>query len=266
MSRAKGGVSFPLTFEDFSSRFILRITTVAQQLLLQKKPEGNFHIPFINKNKENDGCYASFKDKEMADEVIRLVDEVKSCDFHDGNTRLVLNLFHHCIQEEDEKNFIYHIEDKDKTILLFHPDEGVAEKTISKMTEMLEKYMIPHPIFLISQLLPSCAVTLSEQEMLIISCGMKTFLKPILHKEAPFKKAFSKTLSRVTKKTVACAGMDFYEVKDICKEIDIQGVYFYITPEHVELTGLQDNVKNFSDILKRRLKNHPREVRVLSRK
>ena len=264
MSRAKGGVSFPLIFKGLPSRLILKINTIAQQSLLQKKPEGNYHIPFINKNKENDGCYAFFRDREMADEVTKLVNRVVSHDFLDGNMRLVLNLFHHSINEEDEENFIYHIEDK--TILLFHPDEGVAEKTISKMTEMLEKYMIPHPIVLISELLPSCAVTLSEQEMLIISCGMKTFLKPILSKEAPFRKAFSKTLSRVTKQNVACAGMDFYEVKDICKEIDIQGVYFFITHEHVELTGLPFNVKSFSETLKRRLKDHPTEARVLSRK
>jgi hypothetical protein len=114
MSRAKGGVSFPLIFDKLPlpSRFILRITTIAQQSLLQKNPEGNYHIPFINKNKENDGCYASFRDKKMADEVTRMVDEVVSHDFPDGNTRLVLNLFHHCIQEEDEKNFIYHTENK----------------------------------------------------------------------------------------------------------------------------------------------------------
>ena len=103
MSRARGGVSFPLIFNGFPPRFILKITGLAQQLLLQKKPEGNFHIPFINKNKENDGCYASFRDKEMTDEVTRLVDLVVSHDFPDGNMRLVLNLFHHSINEEDEE-------------------------------------------------------------------------------------------------------------------------------------------------------------------
>jgi hypothetical protein len=60
--------------------------------------------------------------------------------------------------------------------------------------------------------------------------------------------------------------MDFYEVKEICKEIDIKGVYFFITPENVELSGLPFNVKGFSDILKRRLKEKPTESRVLSRK
>jgi hypothetical protein len=109
-------------------------------------------------------------------------------------------------------------------------------------------------------------VKLTESEMLMIPCGMQTFLKPIFDKEAQFMKAFSKTIERVTKLKVGCAGMDFYEVKDICKEIDIKGVYFYITPENVELSGLAFNIKNFSDILKRRLKDHPTEARVLSRK
>lgn len=262
MSKFQNGVFIPKTFNGFPARFILKITQVAQQNLLKNNPKGNYHIPFINKN--NVGSYANFKSKEMADEVTRLINLVVSHHFPDTNMRLVMNLFYHCIDEEDEGNFIYHIDDK--TILLLHPDEGIAEKTISKMTEMLEKYMIPHPIVLISDLLPSCAVKLTEEEKLIIPCGMKTFLKPIFAKEAQFMKALSKTFSRVTKQTVACAGMDFYEVKEICKEIDIKGVYFFITPENVELSGLPFNVKGFSDILKRRLKEKPTESRVLSRK
>jgi len=256
------GIFIPLTFNGFPSRLILRIAEFAQLSLLRQNPGGDFHIPFINKN--DVGSYATFKSKEMADKVTKLVDLVVSHDFPESNMRLLLNLFHHCIEEEDEENFIYHIEDK--MILLFHPDEGIAEKTISKMSEMLEKYMIPHPIVLISELLPSCAVKLTEEERLMIPCGMRTFLKPIFTKEAQFMKAFSKTLERVTKQTIDCTGMDFYDVKNICKEIEIKGVYFYITPEHVELSGLPFNVRSFSEILKRRLKEQHTEVRVLSRK
>jgi hypothetical protein len=263
MSRFQKGVSIPLTFKGFPARLILQITQLAQKKLLQIDPKGIYDMPFINKN--DDGSYAKFKCKKMADEVPRLVDQLKEHDFPDYcNMRLLMNLFHHSIDKKDEENFIYHIDDK--TIFLLHAEEAIVEKTISKMTQMLEKYMILHPVVLISELLASCAVKLTEKEMLIIPCGMKTFLKPIFNKEAEFMKAFSKTLERVTKQTVACAGMDFYEVKEICKSIDIKGVYFFITPEHVELSGLPFNVKNFSDILKRRLKEQQPEARVLSRK
>jgi hypothetical protein len=256
------GVSIPLTFNGFPARFILKITELVQLSLLKENPGGDFHIPFINKN--DVGSYATFKSREMADRLTKLVNLVVSHDFPESNMRLLLNLFHHSIEEEDEENFIYHIEDK--TILLLHPDEGIAEKTISKMTQMLEKYMIPNPIVLISELFSSCAVKLAEDERLMIPCGMKTFLKPIYSKEAQFMKAFSKTLERITKQNVACAGMEFYDVKDICKEIDIKGVYFFITPEHVELSGLPYNVRNFSETLKRCLKDKSSETRVLSRK
>jgi len=257
------GVFIPLTFNGYPDRFILNITKFAQRLLLQEDSRGEYHIPFINKR--DVGSYANFKCNKMADKVTELVDQIISHDFPEFcNMRLLLNLFHHCIEEDEEQDFIYHIEDK--TIFLFHPDEGIAEKTISKMTEMLEKYLIPHPTVLISDLLSSCAVKLSEEERLMIPCGMQTWLKPIYAKDPQFMKAFSKTLERITKQTVACAGMDFYEVKKICKEIDIKGVYFYITPENVELSGLPFNIKGFSDILKRRLKDHHTEARVLSRK
>jgi hypothetical protein len=201
----------------------------------------------------------------MAEEVPKLVHQLIEHDFPDYcNMRLVLNLFYHSIHQDEEKNFIFHVEDK--TIFLLHAEEAIVEETISKMTQMLEKYMIQHPVVLISELLASCAVKLTEKEMLMIPCGMQTFLMPVYSKEAQFMKAFSKTLSRVIKKNVECAGMDFYEVKEICKSIDIKGVYFFITPEHVELSGLPFNVNNFCEILKRRLKEQQPEVRVLSRK
>jgi len=260
-------VKISLTFNGFPPRIILNITKLAQKSLLMEKPTGDFHIPFINKN--DVGSHATFKCKEMADRVKKMVDLVVTHDFPEFcGLRILLNLFHHCIEEQDVENFIYHVENQ--TIFLLHPNEGVSEKTISKMNEMLEKYLISHPIVLVSELFTSCPVKLSENEMLIIPCGMKTFLKPIYSKDIQFMKAFSKTIDRITKNTVDCKGIDFYEVKDICKQIEIKGVYFFITPENVELTGLPFNVKNFSEILKRRLKEHQKnqsiEVRVVSRK
>ena len=257
---------FPLTFNGYPARLMLKITKTAHKNLWEKlplEPIGSFPIPFINKS--DVGSHANFKCKRMANEVTQLVDQIKTKDFPDFcNMRLVLNLFYHCIDAEDEEIFICHVEDK--TIFLLHPEEGMAEETISKMTQTLQKYMIQHPVVLISELLSSCTVKLTEDEMLMIPCGMQTFFIPIHSKETQFMSAFLKTLNRLIKQKVDCQGMDFYDVKDKCKEIDIKGVYFYITPENVELTGLPFNVKNFSDILKRRLKEQHSETRVLSRK
>ena len=254
-------VSIPLTFNGFPAPLILRIVKLAELILLDKNQGGRFPIPFINKN--NVGSCATFKCKKMADTVIELVDQVISQDFPEYcNMRLILILFHLSIDLDED--FIHYVDGN--TFFILHPDEGMAERTIAKMNQTLKKYMIPHPIVLLTELLPSCAVKLSEDELLMVSCGMETFIKPIHNKELQFMKALSKTLERVTKHRVDCNGMDFYEVKDICKQIEIKGVYFYITPEHVELTGLPYNVKNFSDILKRRLKEQHTETRVLSRK
>ena len=263
MSRFRKGPIYPLTFHC-DQFLIMKIAEMAQNELLKIDPSGDFHIPFFNKCKV--GTYANFRNKMMADEVTDLLEKVVTHDFPEAysSPRLWLNLFHHCIEEDEQKNFVYFVDEK--TFFLLHLDEGIAEKTIEKMQQILEKYMIPHPVVLLTELFQSCAVKLSEEEMLMIPCGMKTFLMPSHDKEAQFMKAFSKTLERVTTTKVACTGMDFYNVKAICKEIDIKGVYFYITPEYVELSGLPFNVKNFSEALKRRLKEHPTEVRVLSRK
>jgi hypothetical protein len=257
-------IFIPLTFNGFPARFILNIAKFAEKLLLSKKPTGNFHIPFINKN--DIGSHAKFECKEMADKITELLDDVISHDFPEFcNMRLLMNLFYHSISEEDEKNFVFHIDDK--TIIIYHPDKKIAERTISNMNKMLEKYMIQHPIVLISELLSSCSVKLEPQEILMISCGMQTFLMPIHEKETQFMKAFSKIVERIKTQKIAYIGFDFYEIKKICKEIEIKGVYFFITPENIELTGLPFNVKNFSEILKRRIKDHQlTESRVLSRK
>jgi hypothetical protein len=263
MSRFTKQPIFPITFNGYNPFLIMKIAEKAQKELQKIDPSRDFPIPFFNKSAV--GTYANFKCKIIADKVTDFLEKVISHDFPESysSPRLLVNLFYHCI-EEDKENFIYFVDER--TFFLFHQDEMVAKDVISKMTQMLEKYMIQYPFVLISELLLSCAVKLTEREMLIIPCGMKTFLMPIYSKEAQFTKAFSKTLSRVIKKNVECKGMDFYDVKEICKEIDIKGVYFYITPEYVELSGLPFNVNNFCEILKRRLKEHQTEARVLSRK
>lgn len=264
MSRFMKRPIIPLTFNGYEQFLIMKIAEMAQNELKKNDPSGDFPIPFFNKCEV--GTYANFKCKQMADKVTELLEKVVKHDFPEAfsSPRLWLNLFHHCIEEEEQINFVFFADEK--TFFLLHLTEGIAEKTIEKMQQMLEKYMIPHPVVLLTELFKSCAVKLSEQEILTIPCGMKTFLMPSHNKEAQFMKAFSKTLSRVTTNKVACVGMDFYDVKGICKEIDIKGVYFYITPEYVELSGLPFNVKNFSEALKRRLKDQTTEARVLSRK
>ena len=264
MSRfQKRSPTFPITFTGFSARFIMNICRFAQRLLRVEYPTDELHIPFINKS--DVGCYANFKCQKMADKVQELSNDVVTHDFPDFcNLRLLDNVLHHSIDAKDESEFVFHIEEN--TIFLLHPVKGFAEGTIEKMTEMLDKYMIPYPIVLVNDLFESCSVKLAKEEMLIISCGMQTFLKPIFAKEPQFMKAFSKTLTRIVTKQVKCSGMDFYDVKGVCKEIDIKGVYFYITPDHVELSGLPYNVKNFCEILKNRLKDVPSEAREVSRK
>jgi hypothetical protein len=251
-----------LTFNGFPSRMILQITQLAQKLLLEENPQGFFPIPFIN-NVEC-GSNATFKCKEMADKVRQLVEQVITHDFPISSIRIIMNTLHLAIDEGEEDDFIIHVEGK--MLFLLHPDEGYAESTIERMIEILEKYMIPHPIVLLTELLSSCTVKLSEDEMLMIPCEMQTFLKPIHSKEVAFFKDFNRVLSRIKKTQVECRGMDFYEVKGICKEINVNGVYFFITPDHVELTGLPFNTKNFSDILKRRIREQQTESLVLSRK
>ena len=134
------------------------------------------------------------------------------------------------------------------------------------MMGVLKKYMIPRPIVLVVDLIEGCSVSLKEDERLIVPCDLQTFLIPISNKEEAFSKEFNGKLERLKKIEVDCKGMLFDIVKSICQGIDMKGVYYFITVNHVELTGLPFNLKNFSEILKRRIRDEHTEVRVLSRK
>jgi hypothetical protein len=134
------------------------------------------------------------------------------------------------------------------------------------MVEVFDKYMIPHPVILVADLIKECPVSLNEDERLMISCEHQTFLIPIANKEEAFFKEFNAKLKRLKKLEVNCNGVQFLTMKKICSEIIVKGVFYCITPVHVELTGLEYNLKQFSEVLKRRIKEKNLENRVLSRK
>ena len=89
-------------------------------------------------------------------------------------------------------------------------------------------------------------------------------------KEEGFFEDFCAKVERIKEMEVDSGGIQFATMKHICSEIGVKGVFYYITPDYVKLTGMSHHLKNFSDILKRRIKEHNKEqqakVRVLSRK
>ena len=253
--------NIPLIFNGFSMPLMLRICNVAHDLLLEEIPTGFYPTPFVNKT--NFGSDAVFKSKEMADKVEEILEEVVVKEFPISSKRSILILFHIAI-ENDVNDFIFSLEDN--IFFLWHKKEGHAEFIIQKMMELYEKYMISYPIVLISDLIDGCTISLKEDERLIVPVELNTLVIPIKSKEEAFMKEFSGLLKRIKKMVVECKGMKFIDVKNICQGIDVKGVYYFITSDHIELTGLPFHLKNFSEIMKRRIREEMTETRVLSRK
>lgn len=255
-------VHIPLIFNGFPSKFMLKICKVAQDCLLDEEPKGYYPIPFVNETEF--GSDAIFKSQKMVDKVEEIMSTVVTRDFPISHKRIILISFHIAIEEDEPSDFIFYMEQN--TFFLCHSKEGYAESVVQKMMGVLKKYMIPRPIVLVVDLIEGCSVSLKEDERLIVPCDLQTFLIPISNKEEAFFKEFNGKLERLKKIEVDCKGMLFDIVKSICQGIDVKGVYYFITVNHVELTGLPFNLKNFSEILKRRIRDEHTEVRVLSRK
>ena len=254
-------VEIPLIFNGYPVPFMAKICKVAQDILNEIDPKGYNPTPFVKKN--DVGCEAMFKTQAMADKVEEIMKDVATQDFPIQSFKVIEICFNIAIKDDSPKNFIYHIEGN--TFFICHPDPGYAEHICEQMKEFFDSHMFQIPIILVSDLIEFCNVSLKQDERLMVSCGKSTFLVPMPDKEEDFFKDFRAKLERIKDMEVDCGGIQFATMKQICSEIGVKGVFYYITPEHVKLTGLSHSLKSFSEILKRRIKEYIKDNQTRSR-
>ena len=255
--------NIPFIFNGYPMPLLVKICKIAQNILNEENPNGYNPTPFVEKT--DIGCQAVFKTQAMVDKVEEIMRDVATHEFPISHKRIIEICFNLVIQQDDEPDhFINHIEGN--TFFLCHSTEKYAEYICEKMVKLFEKYMVPHPVILVADLIEECSISLNEDERLMVSCEHQTFLIPIANKEEAFFKEFNAKLKRIKKMEVDSNGIQFLTMKQICSEIIVKGVFYYITPVHVELTGLEYNLKKFSEVLRRRIKEKNSENRVFSRK
>jgi hypothetical protein len=259
-------VEIPLIFNECPVPFIVKICKVAQDILNEINPKGYNPTPFVKKN--DIGCEAVFKTQAMADKVEEITMDVSSQNFPIESTRVIEICFQIALGEDSPENFIYHIEPS--AFFICHPDPGYAEHICGRMKEFFDSHIFQIPVVLAADLIEFCKAPLKEDERMLISCGKSTFLVPMPDKEEKFLPEFCEKVDRLKEIEVDCCGILFATMKRLCSEIDVKGVFYYITPAHVKLTGLTHSLKSFSEVLKRRIKEHIKDqqakTRVLSRK
>jgi len=243
-----------------------KICKVAQDILNEIDPKGYNPTPFVKKN--DVGCEAVFKSQAMADKVEEIMTDVATQEFPIENPRVIEICFQIAIEDDLPENFIYQI-DPD-SFFICHPDPGYAEHICGRMKEFFDKHIFQLPTVLVDNLIEFCKVPLKADDRLLISCGKSTFLVPMPDKEEVFFQEFCDKVDRLKEMNVDCCGILFATMKQICSEIDVKGVFYYITPDHVKLTGLAHSLKSFSEVLKRRIKEYIKDqmtkTRILSRK
>jgi len=258
----------PLIFNYYSLPYIVMICKAAQDELNEAHPDGIYApTPFVSKT--DFGCQATFRSKPMADKVEEMVKTTVTQEFDIASQRAIQILYHMTTDTPDE--YVIHLEfnesSNDSVLFLWHRTEGCAESLIKKMNAMYKKYMFDYPIALVSDLIDGCSIPLQEDEKLMVPCKYKTLLIPIKDKEELFFKEFLSIIKRIKEIEIECKGIQFYQLKRICQEVGIKGVFYFIANEKVILTGLPFHLKNFSEILKRRIRDETMEKsRVLSRK
>jgi len=259
-------VEIPLVFNEYPVPFIAQICKVAQDILKETNPKAHNPTPFVKKN--SFGCEAIFKTQAMADKVEEIMKDVTTQEFPIANFRIIEICFSIAIEGDSPENFIYYTEEN--TFFICHPEPGYAEHICGRMKEFFDRHMFQVPIVLAADLIELSKVPLKEDERLMISCGKSTFLIPIADKEEGFFEDFCAKVDRLKEMDVDSGGIQFATMKQICSEIAVKGVFYHITPDHVKLTGLSHSLKSFSEILKRRIKDHIKDqqtkVRILSRK
>lgn len=259
-------VEIPLVFNGYPVPFMAKICKVAQEILNEIDPKGYNPTPFVKKN--NVGCEAVFKTQAMADKVEEIMMDVATQDFPIQSFRVIEICFQISIDEDSTANFIYHIEND--SFFICHSDPGYAEHICQKMKKFFDSHIFQIPIVLVANLIEFCKIPLKEDERLLISCGKSTFFVPMPDKEEELFEEFCEKVDRLKEMDVDCCGILFATMKQLCSEIDVKGVFYYITPDHVKLTGLTHSLKSFSEVLKRRIKEHIKDQqtksRILSRK
>lgn len=259
--------NIPLIFNGFQLPYLVMICKAAQDELNEAHPEGIYApTPFVSKT--NFGCQATFKSKLMADKVEEMIETTVTREFNIASQRAIQIIFHMATDTPSE--YVIHLEfnesSDDSVLFIWHRTEGYAESLIKKMNAMYEKYIIDYPIALVSDLIDGCSIPLKEDEKLMVPCKYRTLLIPIKEKEEVFFKDFSSIIKRIKEIEIECKGIQFNQLKRICQEIGIKGVFYFIANEKVILTGLPFHLKNFSEILKRRIRDESTEKRVISRK
>jgi len=259
-------VEIPLVFNEYPVPFIAQICKVAQDILKENNPKEHNPTPFVKKNSV--GCEAVFKTQAMVDKVEEIMKDVATYEFPIANFRIIEICFNIAIEGDSPENFIYYIEEN--TFFICHPEPGYAEHICGRMKEFFDSHIFQLPIVLVADLIELSKVPLKEDERLMIPCGKSTFLIPMADKEENFFEDFCAKIERIKEMDVDCDGIQFATMKQICSEIGVKGVYYYITQDHVKLTGMSYHLKSFSEVLKRRIKEHNKEqqakARVLSRK
>lgn len=254
-----------MEFHGFDKNYIVHLCKKAQEKLNKANSDGIFApTPFVSATP--DGCKATFHSEKLANLVNDIADKSVFSEVHlfMKPIGILVDLAKTLIEQKDAED----AEDAENTdfYLQFSEDPqhpsflhffGECESSVNELKicfdKLYKEHIVEIPIILVLELIKKIPVKLNEDDIMLISCGQRTLILSQGEKADEFNSHFYRLYSSVITTELEFKEKPWFELKGFCKEIEMKGIFYSIINNKVILKGLPDDIKMFSNALKKKI-------------
>jgi len=263
-----------MEFHGFDKNYIVQVCKKAQEILNKANPDGIFApTPFVSATA--DGCKATFHSEKLANLVNDIANKSVFSEVYlfMKPIGILVDLAKTLIGSEGPEGpegpeglegpegpesvdfYLQFSEDpQDPSFLHFF---GECQSSVNQLKicfdKLYEEHIVEIPIILVLELIKKIPVKLNEDDIMLIACGQRTLILSQGEKADEFNSHFRRLYSSVITTELEFKGKPWFELKGFCKEIEMKGIFYSIINDKVILKGLPNDIKMFSDALKKKI-------------
>ena len=266
-----------MEFHGFDKNYIVQVCKKAQEKLNKANPDGIFApTPFVSATA--DGCKATFHSEKLANLVNDIANKSVFSEVHlfMKPVGILIDLAKTLIEAPEAPEapetvdfYLQFSEDpKEPSFLHFF---GECESSVNELKicfdKLCEEHIVEIPIILVLELIKKIPVKLNEDDIMLIACGQRTLILSQGENADEFNSHFRRLCASVITTELEFKEKPWFELKGFCKEIEMKGIFYSIINNKVILKGLPEDIKLFSDALKKKI-NEPTSTttRIVKRK
>ena len=257
-----------MQFHGFDKNYIVNVCKKAQEKLNKANPDGIFApTPFVSATL--DGCEATFHSEKLANLVNEIADKSVFSEVHlfMKPIGILVDLAKTLIEPKDPEDpeaaeaaedvdfYLQFSEDPQHPSLLHF--FGECQSSVNELKicfdKLYKEHIVEIPIILVLELIKKIPVKLNADDIMLIACGQRTLILSQGEKADEFNTHFHRLYSSVITTELEFKEKPWFELKGFCKEIEMKGIFYSIINDKVILKGLPDDIKMFSDALKKKI-------------